>query len=306
MSISLQSVKNHWVQSVITFNELKQNPEAFQKIFLAALAAIQGTRYLLHLPSSLVMDHLFTVINSFDCYEWWTVPHQYLCPYQPSCIKIDVLVKSFDHLDYKVAAKARLHLKDFLDWMEQEGLGYATKLQFKNAFKTYFNDHCIVKDLQIFNPNQLEIQLKPLSIFKCLSQLSATFASVVCLPVFLNDWKLIDLSHYANQIGRIRLFAWVPSHTLDHWVRGALCLGFLFKFLEACRLLIQKPTSSQQRKALHWQLVTAAAECLFNTSILTRCHPHLIIALTFVAKSLGVLSILYAPIIDDDSNHERD
>jgi hypothetical protein len=215
--LSSLSFKTHFIQTVVIFNKLRNDPEGFQKISLAGLAAIQALRDWNHQPSSPTLDRLFNLVNSFDCYGFLAVPNQWLDPNQHS---------------------------------------------------------------------------QP--IFERLAQAANQFAALACLPVFFDEWKLIDFSHYADRIGRFRLFAWVPSQTLDQWVRVSLILTFTFSFLEACRLLLQKDLSSIQKTQVHWKLVAAAAEAVFNTSILLRCDLRIINTLTLIAKSLGVLSFIYS------------
>jgi hypothetical protein len=128
---------------------------------------------------------------------------------------------------------------------------------------------------------------------------AANFAFIcvdlMCVPAFLGEWKLLDLASAADSLGNFRLFFWVPSQNLDHWIRGVLCTAFLLKFCDACTCLMKGNLGATTKKRAQWDLVVSAAEFLFNFAALCKARTPAVIFLTFVAKSLGVASIISRP-----------
>lgn len=137
--------------------------------------------------------------------------------------------------------------------------------------------------------------LKNIHFLERLDDAIFIVVDVGCIPAFLQDWSLIDLTWCSEAIGRVSCLAWATETSLDDWVRRGMCLGFIVKASEALRKLYVKSLIPVEKRNAHLIVAASVAECFYNGSILLRSDPRWITFFALFAKSLGLLQILLAP-----------
>jgi hypothetical protein len=162
----------------------------------------------------------------------------------------------------------------------------------RRAFPEQLPDTWLASQVDLQN---LKVIQKDDSWLENLSDLTFLVVDVICVPTFLRDFNLIDLASYANKLGKFRVLSWVPGQSLDTWVRGGLCLGFLLRFLEASRSIRYDRLGESSQKRAYWELAISISEFVFNFSAFCQAKVPVVIFLTFIAKSIGVASLVYRP-----------
>lgn len=273
----IHSAIRQGIEYLGAFKKVVKDADAHQKICQVAMSIIQGFNlyYGTHRLEKLIK--LLDTANLHDFYEFLKLPYTLMYPFNIERLDISQLFKSVKSSEHE-------NLKQFLEKMADKGRGYRTVDEFKSA-------------LARNNPSlsAVEVHLKPISFLESLSMASFTFVTIGYVPLFLQEWRVIDLSVIVHQLGRFKVSKWTTTHSLDQWVRGGLCVGFLVRFIEAFWLLWQGQTSFVDKRRAQWDLVTGLTEFIFNYAIFRGSHEGVIIAMTFIAKSFGLLSIFYKP-----------
>ncbi len=315
-----EAVKQGVCTTIVELNEVRQDPEGFQRICLVALSILEGINYYYgrtYLPKLVAA---LDVANSLDFYGFLKIPYHFFHVVDPDkidefhtliCLE-DVLCENWGQgiqnergqlQDPAVHAFAKQCLADLLSHMSVNDLASVDNDKFKRVLQEWLVDELATHpdqrqegwDTGLIDLSQLEVVQKKDSWLETLANLAFIGVDVGCVPLFLHEWDLIDLGSWAANLGRFRAFAWVPNQCLDTLVRVGLCAGFFLRFLEACRALNEKEVGEATAKRAQWERVLSAAEFLFNFSVLCRASPPIVIFLTFVAKSIGIAAIVYRP-----------
>lgn len=315
----LDGAKQALAKTVIELNEVRRDPEGFQRICLVALSALEGINYYFNKNYLPKLVQVLDVANSFDFYGFLKIPYYLFHAIDSDRIDEFKTLESLEHVlcenwnrgtadsqgvrrDPQVYSFARTCLEALLEQMNENDWAYIDDRTFKAALKQWMIGEVVNApqyssqwSSDCINLSSLKIAQKKDSWLETLANINFIVVDIICIPTFLRDWNLMNLQFYANRLGQYRLFAWVPNQSLDTWVRIGLCTGFLLRFLEAWRCLSQSQIGRSTIKRAQWELVVSAAEFVFNSSILYRAPIPVVLFFTFVAKSLGVISIICRP-----------
>lgn len=315
-----EAVKQGVSTSIIELNEVRQDPEGFQRICLVALSILEGINYYTgrtYLPKLVAA---LDVANSLDFYGFLKIPYHFFHVIDPDKIDEFRTLICLEHVlcvnwglgtenengqlqDPAVHDFAKHCLADLLSHMSVHDLASVDDEKFKTTLQEWMIDELAAYpdlgreewDRRAIDLSQLEVVQKKDSWLETLANLTFIGVDVGCVPLFLNEWNLIDLGAWAANLGRFRALSWVPNQCLDTWVRVGLCAGFFLRFLDACHALKEGEAGEATTKRAQWERILSAAEFLFNFSLLCRASPPIVIFLTFVAKSIGIAAIVYRP-----------
>ena len=172
-------------------------------------------------------------------------------------------------------------IETFLECIDEKDLGYFTQTQFKNAFQM----SCQPLSLKLAS---VEVRLKS-SPLLLLSDLFAIMADILCVPVFLQEWSILDLSKIAHACGKFRFLKWLPNQCADNWVKRFLCIGFAFRFLQACCDIRDERTTSAEKRANQVCAIASLGECILNISLLRSVNERYISLILLLPKPTGLL-----------------
>lgn len=311
-----ESAKHALGVTVSTLKEIRNSPEAFQKTCLIGLATLRAVNFHCHTN---YFPHLISVLNSapaFDFYACCRLPRYFLHPYYAERLdefdvldQLEVILCDNWHLglpdvqgknrDPSVRQYAKNQLTIFFEKMVDDDLDFGSEEEVRTVLHNWFEKTLQKNPKKDFDPHDinlqnLKIKLKSISWMESSIIYSFIFADVACVPDFLQIWELIDLVPYANQIGQIPFFSWVPSQVLDEWIWGALSVGFLLQFINAVQALRKGDLSPDEEKDAKWILVASVAECIYCSSNILLKNHQWINGLALVAKSIGLIAFLKA------------
>lgn len=172
-------------------------------------------------------------------------------------------------------------VKEFLDYINERDLGYFTQSQFKRAFSEY-NSGLNLNLTSVL----VELHFKP---FLFLSDLFTIFADILCVPVFLQEWSIRDLSKIAYSIGKVKLLKWFPNQCADNWVKRFLCVSFAFRLLNACLEIKDARMTPQEKKANLVCAIASLGECILNICLLKGVKERYIALILLLPKPTGIL-----------------
>ncbi|WP_068467008.1 hypothetical protein [Candidatus Protochlamydia phocaeensis] len=317
LSSFYSSAKQSLAEVVTALNKVRSDPEGFQRICLVALSILQGINYYTgkhYLPD---LVRVLDTANALDFYGFLKIPYHLFNTLDSDKIDEgrtldvleDVLCRNWNQgsiladgrrQDPQVRVFAQDCLSGLLDQMHENDWAYQDSAVFKQALYTWLVEELrlqprVTWDVSLIDLAGLQIIQKEDSWLETLTNATFMVVDTLCIPAFLQEWNIINLSRQANWLGQFRLFSWVPNQKLDDWIRVGLCLGFLLGFLEAARCLCESNLGRVTRMRAKWSLAVSAAEFVFNFAILCQARLPVIIGLTFIAKSIGVFSIVYRP-----------
>lgn len=309
-----QSTKRIVVKSLLTLNEIRRNPDPFQKTCLVALSAI---RALNDYRNTHYLPELLTVLDAapaFDFYPCFRLPSCFLHPYRAERFdeyhlldqievilcknwRIGVIDDQEKNRDSTVRKFAKKELAAFLDWMIDQNADFGSEKEIQSILQNWFKNKLEAAPQEGYIPglidfSKLEVVLKSFSILEKISMLGLIFADIVCVPDFLQTWGVIDLAPFASAVGALSFFSWVPNQNLGDWVWRGLCTGFVFQCLQAAQTLSEGNLSSSQAKEAGVALVASIAESVLCISNLLKWNDQLINGLALIAKSMGVIVFL--------------
>lgn len=290
--------------------EIRQSPDAFQKICQVMSSVIQAYNWYYETTHCVTLLAALDVANVNDFYN--ILQHPYIFLYQIKPERIDehqlldnliiVLSQNWNvSPDNKTVHHiAKVFLKGFLEHLTDKDIAFHEPSDLKKALREWLIHHINHSHTKEFDPykinlDDLKITLHPLSSLRIVSSISFGVFDIGCIHNFLNDWGILPLAQIADSLGKYPGFSWVPLQALDPWVVGAFALSFFFQALESCRILLQTNTNKNQRQRAHWDLITSVTEVALNLTVIRKGKAEYIIFLTFIAKSLGIISILYKP-----------
>jgi hypothetical protein len=317
LSSCYEFAKKSLTATVIKLDEIRKDPEAFQKACIVVRSIIQGINFYYrtnYLPELVKILH---VTESFDFYGFCRMQHSLLHPYLPDRLEEYVILDQLEvilchnwHLgipddkrqnrDPLVRQFAKDQLNAFLEQMVENEQDLRTEEEVKTLLYQWLVQTLEANPIKTFDPygidlKDLKIPLKKTTWLDVLTDCTFVVIDIACVPAFLREWSLINLSHYANRLGRLPFLSWMPNQDLDEWIWGTMGAGYLLQFCQGCHRLWQGELTRKEANDAKWQIVAALAECLYCFAILQKRDPRLITLLAFTAKSLGLLRFLFAP-----------
>lgn len=256
---------------------------------------------------------IFYLILIFYFYGFFRLPRLFLHPYVAERLdeydilnQLEAILCNNWNLEHPggqeqnspVYQFAKKRLKAFLDEVIEGRMGFASEEEIKTAINNGLKKHLQAHPQLGFEPNNinlqnLKIRLKDISKIEAFTTYIFTIVDVACIPTFLSEWNLIDLTSYANKIGSVSVFAWMAYKSLDHWIWDAMCVGNLLHVINAVHTLWKEKLSPEQTRNVCWLGVSSVAECLYCLSITRMINPQIVNYLALAAKSLGLMAFLF-------------
>lgn len=302
--------------TITKLDEIRRDPEVFQKTCILALSVIRGIN--LHCHTN-YFHHFIKVLDTapaFDFYGFCRLPRLFLHPYVADRLdeyaildQLEVILCDNWHLgipddqgcnrDPVVREFAQEQLNAFLEKMAKEEWDFTSSEEVKVILHNWF-EKTLEADPHIdFDPHNislqdLQIDLKKISWIETIITSTFIGIDIACVPDFLQGWGLIDLTPYTNEICRYPLLAGMTQRCLDDWIWGAMGIGHFLQFLNAAQLLWNGDLTTGEAKNSKWLLAASIAESLYCFSVVLRKDVKLINCLAIIAKSLGVIAFLVA------------
>lgn len=316
LSSCLDHASQAFTATVLACSKIAKDPEALQKSCILAHSILLGSNLYFHTTRFLKLIEVLDVAQSFDFYGFCKLPRYISHTYQAERIDGTALLNTLETVlcdkwdigqpgndgdlqDPNVRQFAKDQLDAFLTLMMEDGIDYRTEDEFRTALKNWLS-LALRKNKEGFDPDiidlsSLSIPLKKSSWLEVLADFSFIFADIFCVPDFLQQWNIIDLSSISNRLGSFQAFSWLTKWSLDEYVRGAMCFGFAMQFFEALHCLVQPDLKPEHAKSAKWLLVVSTTEFLYNSAILQKKDIRLITFFAFIAKFTGVASFLMQP-----------
>ncbi len=304
-------------KTICELDEMLRDPEAFQKVCIVIRSAIQGMNLYFHTNYFPDLIKVLNVTESFDFYGFCRLPRYLSHPYLPDRLdeyaildQLEVILCDNWHLgipddagqnrDPAVQAFAEEQLKALLEGMVMYDQDLHSEEKVKQLLLNRLIHALEVNPIDDFDPhninlNDLKIPLKPSTWLDVLTDSVFIGIDIACVPAFLSDWSLLDLSYYADQMGTIPLFHWMPGQVLDEWIWRAMRVGYGLQFFQAFFNLYQGELTADERIDAKWQMAASLAEGVYATVILQKREPKIVVCCAFIAKSLGLLRFMLAP-----------
>jgi hypothetical protein len=303
------TVKYSLSVAVFDLKQIASSPDALQKACILVHSIIQGinltyeTNYLPRLVK--VLDHSQTL----DFYGFCRLPHYLLHAYCHEQIEDSLLLENltavlhenwrFNEGNLPTQNFARHSLKAFLELMAEEEIAFSTEEKMREALEIWLINRSegIPPDVDPLNIDlaRLRIPLKKTNWLIALTDAAFIIADILCIPDFLNQWRLIHLPSFKQVQHRFPLASHSPFRTLDNYVRASMSIGFALQFIQSIITLMESNTNPEERSHAKWILVASAAEFIYNTSILRKASPRFITFFAFWAKLLGLIAFLKTP-----------
>ena len=312
ISSCYEKTKQSFVATVLTLDEIRNNPETFQKTCIVVQSFIQGINFFRHTNYLSDLVSLLDTAHSFDFYGICRLPRHIFHFYNPDRVDEWAILDQLESIlcanwklgendakgrlsDPRVRQFAQKQIKSLLKQMDLNQDEARTEEEFKKLLKAWLI--IAVKALRPdgFNPNTIELEelkipLKKLHIFESLGDWIFIGVDIACFPAFLQYWNLIDLSSISNRMGRLSLIA-----NLDDWIMGTMCVGYLINIFEAARRLHQENLNVEERRHEKWVISAAALDILYNLTMLKEADIRWVTFFAFAAKLTGIIQILLIP-----------
>ncbi len=314
--------------TILEINEIRLDPEGFQRICLVALSILQGINYYCERPYLPQLVAILDISNTLDFYGFLKIPYQLFHAIDSNKIDEFRTQKQLEHqlcLNWGIGQEneeglkqnstihdfSQASLRTFLKQMSAYDLAWIDDKEFSQVLQKWMVGELTAQPDHLLNgctAHQIDLQKlkviqKENTWLENLTDLTFLTVDVICVPTFLRDLNLLELASYANSLGRFKLFSWVPGQSLDTWVRGGLCIGFFVRFLETCRTLKYDRLGESTKKRAYWELAVSITEFAFNISAFSQVREPVVIFLTFIAKSIGIASLAYRPSPHFFENH---
>jgi hypothetical protein len=302
--------------TVIKLDEIRRDPEAFQKACIVGRSVIQGINICCQRNYCPQFISVLNFAESFDFYGFFRLPRYFIYPYVPELLdeyaildQLEVILCDNWNLgvpdeqgrarDNDVHQFAKAQLTAFLDKMVDDDQTFRTEEEVKTVLNHWLKKTLEVYpqapfDPQVINLHHLSIPLKKRPRLEVLIDATFVGIDIACVPAFLQDWGLIDLARYSNQLGNFPSLKSMHGLSLDTSIWGAMSLGFSLQFIYAGYCLIQGGLTPAESKDAKWLMAASLAEFLYALANHQKKDPRLIIFLALIAKSLGLLGFLCA------------
>jgi len=295
-------------------SEIYNDLEAFQRACLVGRSILKGINLQFNTN---YLPGIVTVLDSaesFDFFGFCRLPRAYLYPYTADRLdEFDILKQLKPILcshfknatpenespqrDLNIENYAKERLNELLEKMAEEDIVFRTEKEVRLFIAAWLNKHPFKEGyapIKLDEPEKLKIILKDISLLDRAISACFDWVDIACIPSFLSGWEIIDLSPYANAIGKIPVLKWAAKYTLDDWIWCVLAFGYGLQIIAAVLSLLNGNLSPEERKDALWTIAQSVAECFYSLSILSRLTAATINALALVAKSLGLAAFLAA------------
>lgn len=303
--------------TVVKLDQIVHDPEAFQKTCIAIQALIQGINFYFHTHYLPRLITTLEVAQSFDFYGFCRLPRYFLCPYQAERLDEYQILDQLESLlcenwqlgiadhkghlrDPEVYQFAKEQLTAFLEFMAETGQDYSTEEEVQGVLKNWLSQELIRQPQPDFNDSlidlkDLHIPFKPNSWLTALIDGIFVAIDILCIFTFLQEWSVIDLSHYVRRLGSFKTATLSTYEYLDEVVKELMCAGFLLQFMQAFYVLMMTDLKPAEKRDTQWLMAASLAEFFYNYAILRKLDPRWVAFLAFTAKSLGLLRFLLTP-----------
>jgi hypothetical protein len=313
LSSCYEVAEQAFTASILTCHEIIQDMEALQKACILGGSIIQGFNLCFQITYLAEFAKAIDIAQSFDFYGFCRIPSYLFSPYQPDRIDDYALLENLEAVlrnnwdieenDNTLHAFAKEQLVFFLTRMDEEEMAYRSEEEVRTSLRnTLFlalkkeKDHAPDGfDPDFIDLSSLSIPLKKTSVLTVLIDFTFLFVDIGCIPVFFQEWSLIDLSGFTNRLAQFRFLSWLPQQSLDDNVRRLMCTGFSLQFIKSLYTLCQAEVEPDERRAAKWMMAASAAECIYNYTILKRKNDGWIILFAIIAKSTGLILFLMTP-----------
>lgn len=328
LSFCYESAKQALAATILTLDEIRCNPDAFQKTCILAESVIQGFNFYFHTNHLPEFVEILDVAYSFDFYGFCRLPRYLFHPYIPERMDGDAILDNLEVVlcdnwhqgipdeegrsrDPEVRQFAKDRLTDLFEEMLEFDYDVRTEEEFQDLLQRWFVSYLENNPEDKLDPysvdfQDLKVPLKKNPFLEVLDDTLFIVVDIACVPSFLQKWNLIDLSFISVYLAGTPLLAWTTRKSFDDWIGIFMCMGFAARFLEAFRSLYADDLNHEDSRNAEWIMAAALTEFVFNCAILQRKDPRLITFLAFSAKSLGLLQILLAPRNSFFTVHEHD
>lgn len=119
--------------------------------------------------------------------------------------------------------------------------------------------------------------------------------------LYLNEWGILDTAKLGLQFGSVRGLQWVADQKLLSWVYGLVCTGYILQLLGAVRELGGGGLSAGEKRGAQLRLISSCSEVLYqgsnflNSSGRVAIPTTVVLSLGIIAKSIGLLGLIYQP-----------
>lgn len=305
LSSCFQYAKQSFMATILTLDKIRSNPETFQKTCIVVQSAIQGFNFYRGTDSLPRLVHVLEIAHSFDFYGICRLPRYIFHPYTAD--QIDEMT-TLDQLETILCANWQRGVRDpevrhfaktsflhLLEQMDDHDDDVRTEEDFKKLLESWLAV-CLERhpkdgfDPARINLQDLAVPLKKAHILETLGDVIFIVIDIACFPAFLQDWSLVDLSFISKRMGSFAALA-----TLDEWIMGGMCVGYLMNFLEAFRRVFREQLTLPELRNEMWVMTASTLDFLYNFAMLQQRDPRLIIALAFFAKLAGIIQIVSLP-----------
>lgn len=318
ISGTLRGYADSAAQKTITFvkecSNFRNNTDFFEKVGQVAFAALQlvmmipGYTYLSRLSFSL------STVVMHDFYNFFKQPAKWMYPCtSDKIIEFETLTSLTAALQQQldpagthgnaVADLAKKQLEFRLKTMLEKGDAYASEDVFKDVLQRQIRETNPVINPSPFNLKDVDLKdfkvsLRNVSFIERLSSWVWIAVDVGTIGYFFQKWQLLDTAKWAERIGKVPGFQWVPTNSFDTWVVGGICTGFGLKLVEASRKLFDEKMTGQERRQAKCDVITSIFESIYWGSMFMSRIGQCIIKdatlqwLAIAAKTLGLVSII--------------
>lgn len=283
------------------------NPDFFQKVCQVAFSAIQA--YSLYVGRAVLGKLDMALVNVSSMHNFlgfFKLPYNWVYPistkvvdeYQVLNSLRPILQQQLNLNENEATEKATAVIKKQLEYMVEGDVAYRNIGEMKKD---------LGKLLPNVNLNKLEIKLQSPTLLARISKISFNFVDIGCFPLYLDIWnisvmngvrKLADvagLGAQAQALGQTKAFQWLGKQDLGDWLWSLCCVGYAADLITALQKLIGKKalTDADQRERAFETAVTTFAELVWCSANLARLNETILVFLTIVTKSIGIVSIIY-------------
>jgi hypothetical protein len=135
-----------------------------------------------------------------------------------------------------------------------------------------------------------------------LSDVVGIMVDLVVLPLYLQVWNInplpllqgaadkVRLGSLAQSFGQTKVSQWAGKQDLGSWTWGLCSVMFGLKFYDAFQTFRSAKSPDIKTKA-HWDCLTSGMEFLLSGANFFRINNNVIISLTLVTKSIGLVKL---------------
>lgn len=309
---------NHYL---FLLKDMRNDPLAFQKTFQVAYAAIQLGN--MHYKTDYLgkFSSVAQAVSMHDFYLIVKEPRDYL--FQVNADRIDApavlasleteLARQLPQLPGNTPEAihdfAKTMLQRQLESMANNKDAYRLKEHFLEALQNRVrevgeNPHTetlngyvipVIGNRANLDLSAVVVDLVPKSKLDRLIHWNWGAVNLLCVTSFFQSWNWLDLSKYAARLGQSPASNWVRNQSLETWLRGGVCTGFLMTFCrEAYKLTrTSQPTEAEKCKTKRDALVAFCEVAyqglgLFNHMKILPVGAGIIHLAAFITKAIGI------------------